>query len=274
MYTKDKIIFFNCFKLLRRIVYLSLGKFDNLFGRKNKLVILCYHSIDKDAWLFSTSVNDFDKQMSFMKSNYKVVNMRRINSILSGQPKLERPVFAITFDDGYESVLKAEKITSKYGIKPTIFVFPDSKEVDRNILGNRKKLMNDDNLQYLIKRGWEVGSHGLRHVKLSDLNLTEINKEISESKNKIERIINKKVNYFSYPFGNYNSEIVFAVKKAGYSLAVSMDDEIIGVKTNPYILPRVGVNNSHSMDEFKYLSSPSVVWFRGLLKKTIFERYI
>ena len=45
-----------------------------------------------------------------------------------------------------------------------------------------------------------------------------------------------------------------------------MNDGMISKNSDPLLLPRVGVDASHSFNEFKMLFSPSVIWFRSLLK--------
>lgn len=266
--------FFTLFLILRKLTYITLGKLDAFIGRKNKLVILCYHAIDETDWLFATQMEDLERQMSFMLMNYVPIRLSEVYSILSGNVKLKKPSFVVTYDDGYKDILKTRELFSRLGIYPTVFVFSDAKKVDRNLLGNSKKLLSGKDLETLLKYGWEIGSHGEAHKKLTNVEIEELKGEVFNSKNKIAKKVKSEVEFFSYPFGSYSDAAVHAVRNAGYKLGVSMDDEEITIKTNPYILPRVGVNNSQSFEEFKYLASPTVIWLRGLIKKTFLGHYI
>ena len=74
------------------------------------------------------------------------------------------------------------------------------------------------------------------------------------------------VNYFSYPWGRHNPIVVEAVKKSEFTLAVTVDDGEINSHVNPLLLPRIGVDKTHSFAEFKVLFSPSVVKLRQAIK--------
>ena len=53
----------------------------------------------------------------------------------------------------------------------------------------------------------EFGSHTLTHPRLTDIAIDEAEKEIFESKKRIEEILNIRVDSFCYPNGYYNDKI-------------------------------------------------------------------
>lgn len=260
--------FFECFLFVRKLVYISLGKFDDFFGRENKVVVYCYHSIDNHKWIFSNSRLDLERQMELVSKTRKAITLSKICKELSAEETIDEASFAITFDDGYEDIKDSSEIFRRLKINPSVFLIGDRKKIDRKSLGIDKKLLDKRSVKNLIKNGWEIGSHGMTHKNLMRLNKTELEREIIGSKRKLETQLSIPIHFFSYPNGAYDERIVAAVKLAGYKLAVSMDDKIFGLKTNPYLIPRIGVNGTHTDKEFKYLASPSVVWFRGMAKKT------
>ncbi|MFC1722362.1 hypothetical protein ACFL0C_01795, partial [Patescibacteria group bacterium] len=49
----------------------------------------------------------------------------------------------------------------------------------------------------------------------------------------------------------------------------SMDDNLKVSQQNKYVLPRVGVDSSHSFEDFQASITPPVILFRKLVKKLI-----
>ena len=49
------------------------------------------------------------------------------------------------------------------------------------------------------------------------------------------------------PKGVYSKKVINAVKKAGYSYAFSMDDDLITFRTHPLAIPRIGIDGSLSL---------------------------
>jgi peptidoglycan/xylan/chitin deacetylase (PgdA/CDA1 family) len=252
--------------LLRKTIYKTLGLFDKIFNRKTQIVILCYHSFADNSWFHRVHHSDFQDQIKFMKSKYQPVTLNQIYQHLSGVEKISRPSFAITFDDGYQSVMNVTEFLKKQGISPTLFVLTNPGDADRNQLGTNEEFLNDSEIQILQNSGWEIGSHSSTHPDFWKLDKNEIDEEIKNDKHFAS---------FSYPRGRYNSEIISKLKKSGYKMAVSMDDEFLKFNDQSliYKIPRIAINSSHDINEFKNLISPSCVLFRKMTKK-ILKKYI
>src|SRR3972149_4545620 len=257
------------FLLIRKLIYISLGSTDQFLGRKSNIVILCYHSISNNNWIFNTKLSDLDKQMKYMISKYNPISLEDLYMYLAGNKAIRRPSFVINFDDGYKNITSSIKLFKKYNIKPTVFLVADSLKVDREELRNNYPFLSADNIKNLRSNGWEFGSHGLTHRAFNRCNNRDILKEIKESKQLLQKRIGCKVDYISYPFGLYSEKVLKVVKNSGYKLGLTMNDQFFTSSINTCEVPRIGVNASHSISEFKYLSSPSVIWFRGFIKKYI-----
>jgi len=240
---------------VRRIIYLVLGKLDKYVTRHtNKIVVLCYHSVGDGNWRFSVKSKEFKKQIQFMLQNYKAVTLVDIVDFVGENSILPEFSFALTFDDGYKDVYKLKNFLSTYGIKPTLFLTSSFKGPN---------YLNEKEIGDLTKTGWEIGFHGNSHKILTKLNGSELEREVERSEGRS----------FSYPHGKYSQEVIETVKISGYQYAVSMDDGLISKNTNIFAIPRVGVDGTHSFSEFKVLASPSVMWFRNLIKKLPLGRF-
>ncbi len=93
-----------------------------------------------------------------------------------------------------------------------------------------------------------IGSHSESHTLLSRLSYKEQFKELNNSKIFLEKIINKSIDTFCYPFGrkiSYNDNTLKILKKLKYKLAYSVEERDISFKDiqkKPYELPRYNCN--------------------------------
>lgn len=255
---KNKSLFeiINSFAL--NIIYIvnSTFRLENL-NNKQKF-ILCYHSVGNSGWRFATPDNNFEDQMIFLKKNYNVVGLSELLKSKSGG-------VAITFDDGYKDVfVNAYPIMKKLGIKGTIFVLGDDKNANRNELENNLEFMTKSDILTLKQSGWEVGSHTNTHANLYVLNNKELVDEISNSKKKIEERLKTKVNYFAYPKGKYNNEIIDVVEKSGYTKAFTVDSGFYDDK-NSFKITRLPMEGVVGINQYA-----AIISYIGLLIESIF----
>jgi len=254
---------------MRKYIYLALFLVDRILGNKNKLVVFSYHSISKNKNFFNVAEADFKSQIKQIIKNYKPISLKDLNNFLDRKNKIDNPSFILTFDDGYRDVLKVKSFIDAFGIKPTIFVLSDTKGVKRDELENNNRLLSKKDIKKIIKLGWEIGSHSATHQLLTGLKEPELEEEILESKKTLEKSLSTKVKYFAYPKGKYSKQVLNSVKKANYKLALSMDDELISKYSDKFKIPRVGVNGTHSLTEFRTLASPTVIKFRKFTKQML-----
>lgn len=89
-----------------------------------------------------------------------------------------------------------------------------------------------------------IGSHTISHARLTKLSETALMEELYGSKKTLERIINKEISHFSYPYGDTNSFVARQVALCGYKTAVSVVNHSIVRKQNVYQLDRVKVGRN------------------------------
>ncbi|MDA8236016.1 MAG: polysaccharide deacetylase family protein [Clostridia bacterium] len=229
--------------------------------KNNKIIILMYHKVNP----FPTSgglglrVNpsDFAEQMSILKEfGYTVISMDKMVEFLeTGKPLPERSI-VITFDDGYEdNYLYAYPILMKYGYPATIFLvynhIDETNSWDEKLGFPSNHLLNWDEIREMAENGITFGSHTLNHPHLDEIPLAEAAKEITISKILLEKTLKKPVNYFCYPYGDYNLKVAHIVKLAGYKAAVTTRLGVNENKANPYTLKRVRVMGTY--DRYKFI---------------------
>ena len=227
---------------------------------------MCYHSISNNGWRYSVTSKNFKKQLNFLKKNFKIISLSDLDQFLSGKKEINSPSVVITFDDGYKNILSVIDLFNDIKAKPTIFIISNSSQSNRKELESNLKFLSIKDIKKLTSMGWEIGSHTATHPNMVHLSDSQLFEEIKNSKMTIEKKINRKVRYIAYPKGKYNDNIVDMVKKSGYSLGLTMDDGEINIHTNKFMVPRIGVDGTHSFAEFKYLHYPLLSRLRKLLK--------
>ena len=225
-----------------------------------KSIILCYHTVGGPGWDYNVKLDDFKRQIDYLLTRYKPTTLGKI--FTSSQPS-----FAITFDDGYKNIFKIHQYLESKKIYPTIFILSDKKHLNHQELDNNISLLKNWQIRKLISLGWEIGSHGSQHHDFWKIADADISSEIVESKKILESKFKVPVNYFSYPKGRYTPFIVNAVSQAGYKLAVTTDDGILNQTSNPYLIPRLVIDRTHSFSEFKRVLTISSITARKIIKK-------
>lgn len=188
----------------------------NLFPSKNYSFALTFHNFSsKDFHWFERTIDLLSEEFQFIDPN----NLEDILNNKNSQKKI-----LITFDDGFKSNLYiAEKILKPRGIKAIFFITSSfiglhgkaaydfaAKNFYPESLIPQKYIKNIDamdwkDINWLIRQGNKIGAHTTIHSKLSNLKKEEVYKDITESVNILEEKTGETINYFAYPFGNFDS---------------------------------------------------------------------
>jgi peptidoglycan/xylan/chitin deacetylase (PgdA/CDA1 family) len=92
----------------------------------------------------------------------------------------------------------------------------------------------------LLAAGWEVDAHTFTHPNLTRVGAARLWREVDGSRRSIHRTYGIPVEFFCYPAGRYDAEVLAAVRRAGYRGATTTR---LGLArpTQPYTLARVRV---------------------------------
>jgi len=173
---------------------------------------------------------------------YQTISIEMMIAAIQGGGLLPQRPIILTFDDGSESVYTtAWPITQKYGYTGTVYLV-------NNYVGAAHYL-NIEEIQELYTAGWEVGSHSITHTDLT-IETADQEKEIIESRLRLQRQLNVPVLTFAYPFGAYNEDSVYFVQYAGYIGAVGLGPKITQGNKNLYYLYRRGIEGNYDIRTF------------------------
>lgn len=88
----------------------------------------------------------------------------------------------------------------------------------------------------------DVQSHTVNHINLSGLTAKQIRKELHHSRTLLENNLNKPIEAFCYPSGNYNKKVLTYMEEAGYKMAFTTKPGLANLtKQGPYELHRIRV---------------------------------
>jgi peptidoglycan/xylan/chitin deacetylase (PgdA/CDA1 family) len=253
---------------LRKALYFIFFCIDSLFNRKSEKVVFCYHAISDSGWRYSTKNETFTKQIDLLvKNGYKHVSLAEIFTY-------KGKCFHLTFDDGYRSLLSVRDFLKSLNIKPSFFVLSASSEYDLQGLGvdikKYEHFLTTEETRLLISDGWVLGSHTNTHKLLKDLSKEVLKKEITGSKEQLESRFGINVEALSYPRGVYNDSVIALAKDSGYTYGLTMDDEKLD-ESKKLQIPRIGIDNTHSVNEILWTSSPTSIEFRKFVKDNLFS---
>jgi peptidoglycan/xylan/chitin deacetylase (PgdA/CDA1 family) len=217
----------------------------NLCETTCKSTILAYHHVCDHKYPTITRVtpNQFKKQIDFLKTNnYEVKNLS--DTFLSPTKSVSKTIVNITFDDAFSCVnTNALTILKDNNLSATIFVI--TKYIGKNFHWDYYKTSDScrhlswEQIREISEWGFEIGSHSHSHRDLKSMNSNEIKFELDYSKKLLEDKLGKEINYFSYPFGRFDSRTSKQCREAGYLGAVTMAPK--NTFTNYFELPRHSV---------------------------------
>ena len=185
----------------------------------------------------------------------------------------ENELISFIYDEkNYKYILKSYNLKNK-AFKQISSLFKKLKYEQQNklleiITKNTKRikytndLLNvDDLIKLNSKELITLGAHTHNHIALSYLNDSECLDELLTSKKIIEKIINKKVIHFAYPYGGekeISEREPKVLKSLGYLSAVTTQLNI-SEKYKNYLLPRIYISER---DIGKFLILKLTVFYR------------
>ena len=159
--------------------------------------------------------------------------------------RLRRTV-VLTFDDACACfAAHALPELARRGAAATVFAVSGelggSNAWDADQGERRERLMSAVELRFLIERGIEVGSHGRRHLDLTQAGEAALTDEVAGSRRDLEAALGRPVGTFCYPYGRASAAARRAVREAGYGAAVAIHDHPGAVPGDPWAVPRLPV---------------------------------
>ena len=194
-------------------------------------MILLYHHVapletvppqweSNEGWHFVHTPIGFERQMiKLEQSGYRFIPLAGLVDDLCKRGSEGPRTAAVTFDDGWiDNYQFALPILKKLSIPATFFV------TTRQLQGGTSdaKRMNVGQLRELLRAGMAIGAHTRTHPNLTNIPAERAGDEIRGSKADLEAALDVRVDFFAYPGGAFNRQVVEAVRQAGFVAACSV----------------------------------------------------
>ena len=184
------------------------------------------------------------KQINFLSQERNVISLEELILTLQEGRTPDKGTTVITFDDGNVSDFSlATPILKKYDFTATFFVTV-------GWVGNLGYL-SWDQIAEMNCLGMSIQSHTMTHPFLTNLDNTNLQKELSDSKAILEEKLAKSVDFVSIPSGFVNGRVKKMAKNAGYKgICVSLPGLNRLENTNSNDLYRMMVTRKTTFERF------------------------
>jgi peptidoglycan/xylan/chitin deacetylase (PgdA/CDA1 family) len=238
--------------------FLTLYFFNPLAKRRGSgatnVPILMYHGISyakrnggHPYYETTTTPEMFAQQVAFLKENgYKSIGLNELAAALEKPAEPDAKPVVITFDDGLlDFYVTGLPILKANGFSATVFL--PAGLMGKELAG--QPIMNWDHARLLAAAGVRCGSHSATHPKLSEVSRSQLEREISESKNLIESALGIEIQSFSYPYAfpehdtHFIKMLADLLETHGYSFGVTTSIGRASRRDKKLFLRRLPVND-------------------------------
>ena len=178
------------------------------------------------------------QMLALRRAGYYAVTLRRaFDGLHSGAALPHKPV-VLSFDDGYRGDYKSARPVLRRLGWPGV--------LNLAVHNIRRGDLTAREVRGLIAAGWEVDSHTISHLDLTTLGASGLRHEVADSRGELRRRFGVPADFFCYPSGRYDAEVVAAVRRAGYLGATTENTGLATSAVSPFTLPRVRVSGGVS----------------------------
>ncbi len=187
---------------------------------RKQVPVLCYHHIrefkpgeSENMKSYSVTPAAFSEQMkSLSDSGYKTILPDELYNYLAYGESIPEKSVMITFDDtDLEQYTIGAAEMKKYGFKGVYFIM--------TISIGRPRYMSKEQIKELSDDGHLIACHTWDHHMVTKYDQADWDKQLGETKVKLETLTGKKIDHFAYPFGIWNPQAIPEIKSRGYKMA-------------------------------------------------------
>ncbi|MDQ6981938.1 MAG: polysaccharide deacetylase family protein [Mariprofundus sp.] len=213
-------------------------------------VILLYHHVGEDTpAITSVTPAQFAEHLQYLdENNFHIMPLAELTQKLTNGQIVPEKSIAITFDDGYRSVLKnAVPLLKQRGWPFAVFVNPHA--IDHRF----GAYMSWDELRQVKRAGGAILNHTMGHDhpvrRLPGENESvwrqRVKQDITATQQRIEAEIGETPKLFAYPYGEFAPKLKALLKEMGYT-ALGQQSGAAGFLSSPEALPRFPVMGTYA----------------------------
>ncbi|QDP99501.1 polysaccharide deacetylase family protein [Lysinibacillus fusiformis] len=231
--------------------------------------VMMYHHFLKDHELgrfknVSTTMTDtqFANEMQYLKNkNYETVSTDELLRFMRNEITLPAYSIVLTFDDGLLSTREyAYPVLKKHGFQATQFLI-----TYRNEYSPAEQMFDYKDLQAISRQDmanmqdvfmYESHTYNLHDIvgNKGKMLLVPYHEVVQDLQRSLTIIPGAKA--FAYPFGQYNSNTIYAVKEAGFTMAFSTIPGYNNPYDDVYQIKRLYSDQKTTFAQFQKMVSP------------------
>ncbi|HEX9654698.1 MAG TPA: polysaccharide deacetylase family protein [bacterium] len=276
------------------IRFSGLYRLLSSFAWRARTTILVYHDPQPEV---------FGQHIKFLSKYHTFISLQRLVDAIYQKDRSEIPSAAVvvTIDDGHKGNVGLLPILEAFNLRPTIYLcshivnthrhfwwqsgYPDPyalkglpspqlRTLLKNAVGfdpereySERQALNETEIMELLT--WvEFGSHTRFHPILTNCDADECENEIRESRTCLEEFLNRPVDHFCFPNGNYGEREINLLKKHDYRSARTLEWGRNSVDADPFRLKVVEILDDSSVNLLCAQLCGFFGWFRKLLRRT------
>jgi peptidoglycan/xylan/chitin deacetylase (PgdA/CDA1 family) len=156
--------------------------------------------------------NEFAAQMQALEqAGWHAVTLDQVRAYWSrGAPLGAGKPIVLSFDNGYQSqYTQALPVLQRLG-------WVGDENLQLTGLPPSQGGLGQAQIRGLIAAGWELDTQGISHANLIALDAQQLHYQVAVARSLLRQRYHVPVNWFCYPSGHYDANVIAAVKAAGY----------------------------------------------------------
>jgi peptidoglycan/xylan/chitin deacetylase (PgdA/CDA1 family) len=238
------------------------------------LPVLTFHAVDERRSVISIPPRVFRQGLAALhERGFRTLGLSEAAERVRGGSSFPERAFAITFDDGYESVYQeAFPVLQRLGMSATVFLTAGVVGAGRASGGpgfEGRPMLSWPEVREMQRQGLTIGAHTLTHPDLTTLPSGRVETEVRDSKLMIEDAVGVSVACFAYPYGRYDRRVRDIVR-GHFTCACSDRLGLVDADSDPFALERVDAYYLRSERLFAVMLSrlfPYYVRARGVPRR-------
>jgi peptidoglycan/xylan/chitin deacetylase (PgdA/CDA1 family) len=238
--------------------------------------VLMYHHVLPKKVVGSPSPyvvfkEEFVKQMDMLVSmGFTSVHLATLFDEMDNGHLSKAKRVVITFDDASADLFEhAVPELIQRGLTATFFVpsgklgAPNDWEPYPHLVPSCT-VMTDDQVGWLARNGFEIGSHSVGHVNLGRSPVVVCLKELVVSRLQLEQKFQVPIRFLAYPFAGIPADYSRLCREAGYRGACSISSPFPHTFEDPFMIRRVFIHSEDTPLRFRLKMTK---WYLRLLSR-------